>query len=181
MINDISGKAWVVPMEVKKIFFDLDGVLADFDRGVQELCGMEVVPQDQRSPETDNAMWEKIREEGHFYDKLELMPGAKKLFDTVYQKYGDRCEILTGIPKPKRGILTAREDKVNWSRRMLAENVVVNIVFREQKPEYCTGRDCILIDDLEKNIKAWEDLGGTGIHHKDTGSTLLVLKELDLL
>ena len=27
-------------MEIKKIFFDMDGVLADFDRGVRELCRM---------------------------------------------------------------------------------------------------------------------------------------------
>lgn len=32
-------------MEVKKIYFDMDGVLADFAGGVRELCGMEPVSQ----------------------------------------------------------------------------------------------------------------------------------------
>lgn len=27
-------------MTIKKIFFDMDGVLADFGRGVEELCGL---------------------------------------------------------------------------------------------------------------------------------------------
>ena len=26
-------------MEVEKIYFDMDGVLADFERGVKEICG----------------------------------------------------------------------------------------------------------------------------------------------
>ena len=34
-----EGKYRIV--KVKKIFFDLDGVMADFDRGVHELCGMD--------------------------------------------------------------------------------------------------------------------------------------------
>ena len=151
-------------MEIKKIFFDMDGVLADFDRGVRELCGMEPTPQgDDWRPGMDDPMWAKIREVEHYYDKLELMPGAKNMFDTLYAKYGDKCEILTGIPKPKRGILTSGEDKTNWAHRLLSEDLVVNIVFREEKPNFCTGRDCILIDDLEKNIEAWEAIGGTGI------------------
>jgi FMN phosphatase YigB (HAD superfamily) len=168
-------------MEVKKIYFDMDGVLADFDRGVQELCGMEYVPQEQRVPGFDDAMWKAIREVGHFYDKLELMSGAEELFLSVYEKYGSRCEILTGIPKPKRGIVTAGDDKKSWTRRNLSENVVVNIVYREQKPEYCTGKDCILIDDLEKNIEAWESYGGTGILHKRTEETIARLRELGVL
>ena len=168
-------------MDVKKIYFDMDGVLADFDRGVIELCGMEPLDQANRTPEEDHALWEKIREVGHFYDKLELMPGAKELFDAVYGKYGSRCEILTGIPKPKRGIVSAGEDKKNWVRRLLSEDVVVNIVFREQKPEYCSGRDCILIDDLKKNIISWEMFGGRGILHTNAEMTIAEMKAMGIL
>ena len=64
-------------IEVKKIFFDMDGVLADFDRGVRELCGMEPVGQDDRTPEKDAAQWARVREVDNFYDRLELMPGAR--------------------------------------------------------------------------------------------------------
>ena len=99
----------------------------------------------------------------------------------IYGKYKDRCEILTGIPKPKRGIPTAGEDKIKWMRRMLSEDIVVNIVIREQKPEFCTGKDCILIDDLERNIKEWEAEGGTGIRHVSPEETLRQLKEMGLL
>ena len=64
-------------------------------------------------------MWDAIRKIDHFYDKLELMPGAKEMFGRIWDRYGERCEILTGIPKPERGILTAGEDKIRWMRRMI--------------------------------------------------------------
>ena len=165
-------------MDVKKIYLDMDGVLADFDRGVQEFCGMKCIPQGQRSSGEDKVMWNAIRDVGHFYDKLELMPGAKEMFELIYERFGDRCEILTGIPKPKHGITTAGEDKISWVRRLLSKDIVVNIVFREMKPQYCTGKDCVLIDDLDKNIMAWESCGGTGILHRSAEETISAVKGL---
>lgn len=73
------------------------------------------------------------------------MPGAKEMFDAVYGKYGDRCEILTGIPKPKRGITD------------------------------------ILIDDMESNIRDWNEYGGTGIKNVSADETMRRLKELGII
>ncbi len=170
-------------MEAEKIYFDMDGVLADFERGVQEICGLNPPSQNgkHRSPGEDDEMWARIRLDEHFYDHLELMPGAKEMFDAVYGKYGDRCEILTGIPKPKRGMVFAGEDKIKWVHRLLSEDINVNIVFREEKPQFCTGKNCILIDDMESNIRDWEAYGGTGIQNISAGDTIDKLKELGLL
>ena len=168
--------------DVEKIYFDMDGVLADFDRGVRELCHME--PQSQngkRDTKIDDLMWDALRKVDHYYDKLELMPGAKEMFDRVYETYGDRCEILTGIPKPKRGMEGAAEDKVTWVRRLLSKDVVVHTVYREEKPQYCSGKNCILIDDLKANIASWEEIGGTGIVHVSSEDTIRTLEEMGLL
>ena len=170
-------------MEAEKIYFDMDGVLADFERGVRELCGITPPSQndkDQR-PGADDEMWAAIKECVHFYDLLELMPGAKAMFDAVYSKYGDKCEILTGIPKPRRGIVNATPDKKLWVKRLLSGDIVVNIVFREEKPKFCTGKNCILIDDMEKNIKEWNGMGGTGILNVNAEDTMNRLKELGIL
>ena len=64
---------------------------------------------------------------------------------------------------------------------MLSENVAVNIVYKEDKPDYCTGRDCILIDDLPANIMAWEKMGGTGIINTGAEDTRKILEEMGLL
>ena len=169
--------------EVEKIYFDMDGVLADFERGVREICGIE--PPDQNAkhhkPGHDDEMWAKIKQSTHFYDYLEFMPGAEKMFKTVYEKYGDKVEILTGIPKPKREVTYAAEDKIKWVHRLLGEDIKVNIVFREEKPRYCHGKGCILIDDMEKNIKEWNEMGGTGILNTDAESTMKKLTELGII
>ena len=132
-------------------------------------------------PERDDEMWKRIKEEEHFYYKLDFMPGAKELFDAVYKIYGNRCEILTGIPKEKRGIKNASEDKENWIHDYLYPEIKVNRVLREQKPKYCLGKDCILIDDMEKNIKEWNEIGGTGIQNISAEDTLRKLKELGII
>jgi hypothetical protein len=54
--------------------------------------------------------------------------------------------------------------------------VKVNIVYREQKPAQCRGKDCILIDDYVQNIREWEAGGGTGILFTDAET---VLRELE--
>lgn len=157
---------------ISKIYFDLDGVLADFDCGVEEIAGINRNGANANSNVNDDDMWLAIAKVPNFYSKLELMPRAKTLFDTVYKMYGERVEILTGIPKPKRNILTVAQDKVNWVHRMLGPNVKVNTVLREEKKNFCTGEDCILVDDLQKNIDDWEALGGIGILYISAETTL---------
>lgn len=159
-------------MIIKKIYFDMDGVLADFNRGIIELCKMEPLDQAHKNPGADDKLWEGVRSVGHFYDKLEPMAGAIEMFNSLYEKYGDACKILSAIPKPKRGIVTAKDDKIQWAHRLLSESLKVNIVYREEKKDFCKGKDCILIDDLEKNIKEWENNGGTGIVFKSAAEVL---------
>ncbi len=111
----------------------------------------------------------------------------------MYQKFIIRCTsrngvflllshgLLTGIPKPKRGITDAGEDKIEWVHRLLAADIKVKIVYREEKPQYCTGKDCILIDDMESNIRDWNEYGGTGIKNVSADETMRRLKELGII
>jgi len=167
-------------MRNRKLYLDMDGVLADFERGVLELAGMEPTPLNgKRDAGYDDRMWTAIQKVEHFYGKLLPMPGAQEMFHTLWKRYGERCEILTGIPKPRRNILYAREDKLNWVNNVLSPDIVVNVVLREDKPGYCTGSDCVLIDDSIRNIRAWEKAGGTGILFVDVKTALSQLDHIE--
>lgn len=169
-------------MVIRKLYLDMDGVLADFERGVLELAGMEPTPLNgKRDVGYDDRMWAAIQKVDHFYGKLQPMPGALEMFNTLWRRYGERCEILTGIPKPRRNILYAREDKLDWVKRVLPSEVIVNVVLREQKPEYCSGLDCLLVDDSMRNIKEWEKAGGTGILFLDAPTTLSQLDHIEAM
>jgi len=166
-------------VKIEKIYFDMDGVLADFDRGMLEHCGRQPLDQSNKTEADDDALWAAVRKVEHFYDKLKPMPGAIEMFKALYAKYGDKCEILSGIPKPKRQITTSREDKISWVRRHLSEDMVINLVYRAEKKDYVKGSGCILIDDLGKNIEEWKEAGGTGVLFVTAEQTLAEIERLE--
>ena len=72
-----------------KIYLDMDGVLANFDKGVKDLCHMNPASQNpEKDKARDDEMWDRIREVSRFYDKLEPMPGAEEMFRRIWAKYG---------------------------------------------------------------------------------------------
>ncbi len=168
-------------MVVEKIYFDMDGVLADFDGGVVKLCNARPVDQMHHTPEDDDRLWESIRKVDHFYDRLEILDGSDVMLRTLLERYGERCEILTGIPKPRRGIKDAGDDKRKWMARNFGPEIKVNVVYRDQKKNYCTGEGCILIDDYKRNIDIWEEYGGTGILFTDAWSVMKKLQDMGIL
>lgn len=163
------------------VYFDMDGVLADFEGGVRKLCGIEPKKQGVFDPQKDDEMFEAIHRVENFYNRLEPLPGAVGLFLEVLARHGDDCRILTGIPRPERGIVNAAQHKADWAHRVISPDAQVIGVRRKDKPDYCTGPDCILIDDHPGNIKQWNRAGGTGILHKDIESTRAALRELGVL
>jgi len=168
-------------MELEKLYFDMDGVLADFDRGVVELCGLPAIPQGKQTPEETDRLYDTMRGVPHFYGSLKPIDGAIEFFREMYEKFGDKVGILTGIPKPRRGIDEAAEDKRNWLKQYLPGDYEVNIVYRVEKPKLCTGKGCVIIDDYISNVKAWEQAGGTGILHTNFKETREKLVKLGIL
>lgn len=166
-----------------KIYFDMDGVIANFNKGVKDLLGM--TPRDQGAGfdfRWYNQLYAKMREVDHYYDKLEPIQEVVELLLELYDKYGDDVQILTAIPKPNRGIVTAADDKVNWTGRLISPDIKVNIVYRADKVKFCQGKDCILIDDFDKNVNEWEEIGGTGLlYSKDVNLLRAQLRQLNIL
>lgn len=160
-----------------KVYVDMDRVIADFDNGVRKYAHMEPAGNGGNK-EVAAKMWKRLSKVPHFYDKLDVIPGAERGMQILFEKFGSDLEVLTGVPNPTRGLPTASEDKKIWMKRKFEPEIVVNAVLRAEKIKFCTGRDCLLIDDYERNIKEWEDAGGTGILFEDWDQVLNAVSDL---
>ena len=168
-------------MDIDCIYFDMDGVLADFNRGQSEILKIKVIPQENKKEGDDDLLFSKMREHDHFYYMLKPIDGSLDLFMKVYDKYKDRCRILTGVPKEKRGITNAKIDKKAWVEKYLGKDIVVNTVLRKEKMEFVRNKGSILIDDFSTNIKEWRERGGTAILFTTPEACMKELRDMGVL
>lgn len=152
-----------------QLFLDLDGVLVDFDGGVQELTGR--LPGDMEPRQ----MWPRLARTADFYDNLDWMSDGKSLWEFSLRH---NPVILTGLPLGK----WAEPQKRAWCRRELGEQVEVITCMTREKADRAAARSGehtpVLVDDREKLREAWEAMGGIFIHHRSAAESIARLEEL---
>lgn len=133
-------------IEENVLYCDLDGVLADFEQGVQNRFG--------KNPHELNRsmMWAVLRKTPNFYDKLPWMPKGRLLWEAI-KSYNP--VILTGCPRGGWG----EEDKRSWCARELGPEIKVICCATDDKPNYCSHGD-MLIDDRDIIMNEWVKKGG---------------------
>jgi hypothetical protein len=89
-----------------KIYCDMDGVLVDFEKGVQQLLRKGTSNLDKEF------MWKHIAQTPHWFERLEWKQDGKKLWHAIKHL---RPDILTGVPNIKSSCV----DKYNWCKREL--------------------------------------------------------------
>jgi hypothetical protein len=150
--------------DVPIIFCDLDGVLADFEKGVYKIFNKP--PYEIQT----GLMWSAIRKCKTFFENLEWMHDGKELWKHI-KNYNPI--ILTGVPY---GIENAALQKLDWCARELGPEYRVITCKTDDKPKYCIV-DSILIDDRDKIKSRWIVKLGKFILHKNTYKTLEILEE----
>ena len=165
--------------EEYKIYLDLDGVVADFDRRFKDLSGME--PNVFESKHGKNAFWEFVdrKHKVAFWVGIPPMPQAKELVEYVSKH---NYEVLTAPSVNKQSVL----GKSLWVRNHVGEifpsKPKVNFKFAKEKHKVkpnLTEYD-ILIDDKSSTIDRWNSAGGTGILFTSTPQTIGELKKLGI-
>ena len=151
-------------MATMELFLDLDGVLADFDRGVKKATGKR--PEDLPM----KIMWRELSRHPDFFGTLEFMHDAQELwaFCAPYEP-----TILTGLPMGS----WAPDQKRRWVASMLGANVRVITCMARDKHRHA-GPGKVLVDDREKARDPWEAAGGTFILHTSAANSIAALQKL---
>jgi 5'(3')-deoxyribonucleotidase len=155
------------------IYFDMDGVLADFDKAAEAVLG--VSGHKFAFTHGDAEFWRRVDAVPDFFLGFDLMPGARALWNATK---GRQRAILTALPKT--GADNVARQKRGWVASYLGPEVTVITCLTKEKPNYCRPGD-ILIDDRNVNLAAWEAAGGIFIHHERVTDTLIRLGQLGLV
>jgi hypothetical protein len=156
-----------------KIYLDMDGVVANFEKRYIELFNES--PGSSRDRKEFSNNWTKFIE-GKNFETLDWWPGGPELITYLGKNFPiDSVEILSSSGGNKYHDLVV-EQKKNWIKTFnLPEQWKINIVAgRKKKAEFATP-DSVLIDDTLDVIEAFNKAGGIGIHHKDVGNTIMLL------
>jgi hypothetical protein len=154
-----------------KIYLDMDGVIANFEKRYIELFREH--PGSSRDRKEFSKNWTSFIE-GKNFESLDYWPGGPELINYLIYRFND-VEILTSSGG-KKYHNEVTEQKNKWIKeRNLPSTWKVNVVAgRSLKAEFATP-DSILIDDTLDVIDAFNKAGGIGIHHKDVGNTMMLL------
>ena len=146
----------------RSLFLDVDGVLADFDGGFRAITGL--TPEEFEHAHGKGAFWKTIAKSGDFYFKLELLPGAREMVETVRHL---SPTLLTGLPIGK----WAAPQKVRWAKKHFPELEIVTCMARD-KWRYGKPGD-VLVDDSLRAKEPWEErAGGAFVLHENPRTSL---------
>jgi hypothetical protein len=150
----------------RRLFLDLDGVLADFDAGVMALLGMSADAYEAKHSKKD--FWFRIRRADDFYAHLPEMPDARILFDAV--KHLDPV-ILTGLPIGN----WAKPQKEAWVAEHFPGTPVITTMARDKHKHMHPGD--VLVDDRETHRATYEEAGVVFVHHTSAKASVAALEE----
>jgi len=154
------------------VYCDLDGVLVDLAGKLSEIY-QEDLP---------NGSFKN-----HFNKLMDTLSTSEKLDFWVSLKQTNDCmELWNFIKKFTPTIITSCSEmpiacagKKEWcSNHLGITSRRVICVPRSSSKQNYAGPNKILIDDLESNITEWEAKGGIGILHKNSITTLSILKNI---
>lgn len=156
-----------------KIYLDMDGVFADFDRYVYELTKKH--PWDFAKKDY---LWKwiiaDINKGNEPFAHFREIKGSHKLFDYV-KPYNPKFLTSTGHTKP----VEIGNQKKKWIDKRYPGTPVITTTASKLKAQYAAP-NAVLIDDRAKSIDPWVEAGGIGILFKNPEQAIQELKDLGI-
>jgi len=158
-INDYTPKDVVIESrnKINTVYFDLDGVLADFVKEVKNRLGKT---PDQIGHDKFKNEFVKDLYDDNFFPSLSVISGSKSLFDWAMDTFVN-VEILSSVGKYKSDMI--KKQKTAWVRKYISGSVKINFTTSSKdKAKYAT-KDTLLIDDRDKSVIPFSKAGGESI------------------
>jgi len=160
-----------------KIYVDMDGVVADFDKRFRDLSGMN--PNDYEAKNGKNAFWDfiDVKHKLAFWVGIPPMQDAQRLIDYVSKH---DYEMLTAPSIKKESLMGKGLWIRNWAKKgLFPSKPKVNYKSAKNKHHFAAPNH-ILIDDKQSTIDSWNAAGGVGILHTSASTTINQLKKLGI-
>lgn len=162
---------------MRRLFIDMDGVLADFDRGFMERFAVDHRAKDFPK----KVMWDHVYSVEQFFWELPLMEGAERLMEKAYhiRNSGLVEDVMILTACPSSAYDTVADQKKRWIRHHFGGGFMVLPAYRsESKPAYIQNVGDILVDDWRLNCEAWEAVGGKAVKYENSEQTIKDLQEV---
>jgi 5'(3')-deoxyribonucleotidase len=155
-------------MNIRRLFIDLDGVLADFDSHYHECFGVRLDRNGSEPPD----LWQNVRARGDWFRSLPVMPDARVLWEAVAYL---RPTILTGLSAEKYP--AGEAEKRAWVAEHFGADVPVIVCRSRHKAKHGQSGD-VLVDDWKKYRHLWEEMGGVFVLHTSAATSVEALEPL---
>lgn len=149
-----------------KIFLDMDGVCAFWEKSAAKTLGMNVEDpkvrhhlkngkQMEEFVGGDALMWPRIDAEGYeWWANLEILPWAQRLYNELKRRAGDDFCFLTS---PNRNPICA-QGKIVWLQKHFGETFSDFLIGK--KKHLCASPNAILVDDNRGKVEKFRKYGG---------------------
>lgn len=160
-----------------QIYCDMDGVLCDFDAQFDHFFGQDIASYEKEKGE--KALKLAIDKAGvEFWSNMPWMPGGEEL----WKKIGKHGVIILSSPSI---FDHAPEGKLKWIQQHLNPKPK-EVIFKQAKHKHEVLNDkseveiehSVLIDDYQKNLTPWKEMGGVAVKHNTGSQTSHILDEL---
>lgn len=154
-------------MRIRRVLLDMDGVLADFARGVADRLRVPYPYKDRQQQDTydlepmygvsSSAIWRCLDED--FWADLAPYPWTDAFIGALEQRFGEENVCLLTSP-PSTNTAEAVAGKIKWIRKHRPRILRQRRFLIGPAKVFTVNQEHCLVDDFEKNISTFREAGG---------------------
>lgn len=151
-----------IAKEIQRIYFDMDGTIADYEKRFIEIWGKELFEKFKHMTKEEKRPYQTLMAEQDFYEELDPMPMFDRM-ETLFRA-GKDVAILTSVGKI--GSLSVAQQKLRWLEKNCSKDLYRHLQERffcvkssSEKAFFANSSVC-LVDDREKAWRPFLEAGG---------------------